>query len=179
MVGALELRRTFLEHFVSWGHVPIPSFSVRSDKIDLLFNNSGMAPLYNMFYNGVAGVAPLCNIQKCVRLGGTHNDYLNIGLSKRHLSLFEMMGGFSFGNYDRLYAIQLVWAFLLRLGLDVSKLVITVHATDLSTVALWKSVVKSECSVLVTYGERNVWKAGSNGLCGACTEVYYVNGLDL
>ncbi len=88
--------------------MPIPSFSVKSDKIDLLFNNSGMAPLYNMFYNGAAGVAPLCNIQKCIRLGGKHNDYLNIGLSKRHLSLFEMMGGFSFGNYDKLYAMQLV-----------------------------------------------------------------------
>ncbi|AUG33837.1 Alanine--tRNA ligase [Candidatus Hodgkinia cicadicola] len=179
MVGALELKQTFLEHFVSWGHTPIPSFSVKSDKIDLLFNNSGMAPLYNMFYNGAAGVAPLCNIQKCIRLGGKHNDYLNIGLSKRHLSLFEMMGGFSFGNYDKLYAIQLVWEFLVRLSLDVSKLVITAHATDLSTIALWKSVVKSECNVLVTYGEQNVWKAGSNGLCGACTEIYYVNGLDL
>ncbi len=67
----------------------------------------------------------------------------------------------------------------MRLSLDVSKLVITVHATDLSAVALWKSVVKSECSVLVTYGEQNVWKAGSDGLCGACTEIYYVNGLDL
>nr|AIT41423.1 Alanine--tRNA ligase [Candidatus Hodgkinia cicadicola] len=152
---------------------------MKSDKIDLLFNNSGMAPLYSMFYNGAAGVAPLCNIQKCIRLGGRHNDYLNIGLSKRHLSLFEMMGGFSFGNYDKLYAIQLVWEFLARLSLDVSKLVITVHATDLSTIALWKSVVKSECNVLVTYGEQNVWKAGSNGLCGACTEIYYVNGSDL
>ncbi|ATW06089.1 Alanine--tRNA ligase [Candidatus Hodgkinia cicadicola] len=179
MVGASELKRTFLEHFTSWGHMPIPSFSVKSDKIDLLFNNSGMAPLYNMFYNGAAGVAPLCNIQKCIRLGGKHNDYLNIGLSKRHLSLFEMMGGFSFGNYDKLYAMQLVWEFLVRLGLDVSKLVITVHATDLSTIALWKNVVKFECNVLVTYGEQNVWKAGSTGLCGACTEIYYVNGLDL
>ncbi|AUG34238.1 Alanine--tRNA ligase [Candidatus Hodgkinia cicadicola] len=179
MVGAFELKRTFLEHFISWGHAPIPSFSVKSDKIDLLFNNSGMAPLYNMFYNGAAGVAPLCNIQKCIRLGGKHNDYLNIGLSKRHLSLFEMMGGFSFGNYDKLYAIQLVWEFLARLSLDVSKLVITVHATDLSTIALWKSVVRSECSVLVTYGEQNVWKSGANGLCGACTEIYYANGLDL
>ncbi|ATW05999.1 Alanine--tRNA ligase [Candidatus Hodgkinia cicadicola] len=179
MVGALELKRAFLEHFSSWGHMPIPSFPVKSDKIDLLFNNSGMAPLYNMFYNGAAGTAPLCSIQKCIRLGGRHNDYLNIGLSKRHLSLFEMMGGFSFGNYDKLYAMQLVWEFLVRLGLDVSKLVITVHATDLSTIALWKSVVKPECNVLVTYGEQNVWKAGSAGLCGACTEIYYVNGLDL
>ncbi|AUG34017.1 Alanine--tRNA ligase [Candidatus Hodgkinia cicadicola] len=179
MVGALELKRTFLEHFISWGHTPIPSFSVKSDKIDLLFNNSGMAPLYNTFYNGAAASAPLCSIQKCVRLGGKHNDYLNIGLSKRHLSLFEMMGGFSFGNYDKLYAMQLVWEFLVRLSLDVSKLVITVHATDLSTMALWKSVVKSECNVLATYGEQNVWRAGSDGLCGACTEIYYVNGLDL
>ncbi len=68
---------------------------------------------------------------------------------------------------------------MVRLSLDVSKLVITVHATDLSTIALWKSVVKSECNVLMTYGEQNVWKAGPAGLCGACTEIYYVNGLDL
>ncbi|AHL31056.1 MAG: Alanine--tRNA ligase [Candidatus Hodgkinia cicadicola] len=179
MITALELKQTFLKHFISWGHVPISSFSVKSDKIGLLFNNSGMAPLYNMFCNGAAGSAPLCNIQRCIRLGGKHNDYQNIGLSKRHLSLFEMMGGFSFGNYDKLYAIRLVWEFLIRLGLDVSKLVITVHATDLSAMALWKYVVKSECAVLATYGEQNVWKSGSAGLCGACTEIYYVNGLDL
>ncbi|AUG91452.1 Alanine--tRNA ligase [Candidatus Hodgkinia cicadicola] len=179
MITALGLKQTFLKHFISWGHVPIPSFSVKSDKIGLLFNNSGMAPLYNMFCNGAAGSAPLCNIQRCIRLGGKHNDYQNIGLSKRHLSLFEMMGGFSFGNYDKLYAIQLVWEFLIRLSLDVSKLVITVHATDLSAMALWKYVVKSECTVLATYGEQNVWKSGSAGLCGACTEVYYANGLDL
>ncbi len=68
---------------------------------------------------------------------------------------------------------------MVRLSLDVSKLVITVHATDLSTIALWKNVVKSECNVLLTYGEQNVWKAGSTGLCGASTEIYYANGLDL
>ncbi len=67
-----------------------------------------MAPLYNTFCNGIARVSPLCNVQKCVRLGGRHNDYLNIGVSRQHLSLFEMMGGFSFGSYGKFYAIQLV-----------------------------------------------------------------------
>ncbi len=56
----------------------------------------------------MASASPLCNVQKCVRLGGKHNDYFNIGASKRHLSLFEMMGGFSFGSYSKLYAMRLV-----------------------------------------------------------------------
>ncbi|XXM93353.1 MAG: alanine--tRNA ligase-related protein [Candidatus Hodgkinia cicadicola] len=179
MIRSAELKQAFLKHFIAWGHVAIPPFSVKSSRSELLFNNSGMSPLYNMFCNGAASRAPLCSIQKCVRLGGKHNDYLNIGTSKQHLSLFEMMGGFSFGNYSKCYAIQLVWEFLIRLGLSVNELIVTVHAADLDTARLWKRVVGSKCNVLMTYGEQNVWKVGDTGLCGACTEIHYVNGSEL
>ncbi|XXN19780.1 MAG: alanine--tRNA ligase-related protein [Candidatus Hodgkinia cicadicola] len=178
MTKSFELKRAFLEHFASWGHTPIPSFPVRSSRSDLLFNNSGMAPLHNMFY-GASTISPLCNIQRCVRLGGKHNDYANIGVSRRHLSLFEMMGGFSFGNYSKLYAIALVWEFLIKLGLNTNKIVITAHANDLDTVSIWNKIAGPGCKLVTTFGEQNVWKAGSTGLCGACTEVYYVNNLDL
>ncbi|XXM90174.1 alanine--tRNA ligase-related protein [Candidatus Hodgkinia cicadicola] len=178
MISSVALRQAFFKHFVAWGHMPISSFSVRSSKAGLLFNNSGMVPLYNMFYSGSVK-APLCNVQKCVRLGGKHNDYFNIGSSRRHLSFFEMMGGFSFGNYNKLYAIQMVWEFLIRLGLSVDKLVVTVHAADLDTAAVWRRVAGTELKVLSTYGEQNVWKAGDAGLCGLCTEVYCVNKFEL
>ncbi|XXN13827.1 MAG: alanine--tRNA ligase-related protein [Candidatus Hodgkinia cicadicola] len=171
-----ELKQAFWNHFIAWGHVPIESFSVKSNRSGLLFNNSGMAPLYNVFSGGAVSATPLCSIQKCIRLGGKHNDYSNIGTSNRHLSFFEMMGGFSFGSYNKLYAMQLVWEFLLRLGLDVNKLVITVHATDVDTFMLWKGVVGANQVVLASYGEQNVWKVGDFGLCGACTEIYYISG---
>ncbi|ATY93487.1 Alanine--tRNA ligase [Candidatus Hodgkinia cicadicola] len=179
MIRSIELKQLFLEHFISWGHIFIPSFSVKSSRNDLLFNNSGMAPLYDMFYKNSTLATPICSIQRCVRLGGKHNDYANIGVSKQHLSFFEMMGGFSFGNYNKLYAINLIWEFLIRLNLDISKLIITTHANDLDTISIWKSIAGSKCKLITTFGEQNVWKAGNTGLCGACTEVYYVNNLEL
>ncbi|XXM93679.1 alanine--tRNA ligase-related protein [Candidatus Hodgkinia cicadicola] len=178
MVASVELKRFFIDHCVSWGHLPIASFPVKSTRAGLLFNNSGMAPLYNMFCSATTAPAPLCSVQGCVRLGGKHNDYHNIGTSKRHLSFFEMMGSFAFGNYDKLYVMLSVWEFLLKLGFDTNQLVITVHATDLGTLALWKRVAGASCNVVTTYGEQNVWKVGTTGLCGLCTEVYYVNGSD-
>ncbi|XXM93761.1 alanine--tRNA ligase-related protein [Candidatus Hodgkinia cicadicola] len=178
MISSVGLKRFFVDHCVSWGHLPIASFPVKSTRAGLLFNNSGMAPLYNMFCSAASTPAPLCSVQGCVRLGGRHNDYCNIGASTSHLSFFEMMGSFAFGNYDKLYALLLVWEFLLKLGFGASQLVITVHATDLDTLALWKRVAGASCNVVATYGEQNVWKVGATGLCGLCTEVYYVNGSD-
>ncbi len=67
-----------------------------------------MAPLKMLFTSGESTESPLCSVQKCVRLGGKHNDYANIGVSKRHLSFFEMMGAFSFGSYGRRYAIEMI-----------------------------------------------------------------------
>ncbi len=64
----------------------------------------------------------------------------------------------------------------MKLGFNANQLVITVHATDLDTMALWKRVAGANCNVVATYGEQNVWKVGTTGLCGLCTEVYYVNG---
>ncbi|WGS83576.1 MAG: alanine--tRNA ligase-related protein [Candidatus Hodgkinia cicadicola] len=178
MVSSVGLKRFFVDHCVSWGHLPIAPFPVKSTRAGLLFNNSGMAPLYNMFCSATSAPSPLCSVQGCVRLGGKHNDYYNIGTSQRHLSFFEMMGSFAFGNYGKLYALLSVWEFLLKLGFNANQLVITVHSTDLDTLALWKRVAGASCNVVTTYGEQNVWKVGTTGLCGLCTEVYYVNGSD-
>ncbi len=107
--NSLKLKRAFLEHCRLWGHFLINSYSVKSESGELLFTNSGMAPLKNVFKSGDSSIrSPLCGIQRCIRLGGKHNDYANIGISKRHLSFFEMMGAFSFGSYGRRYAIELV-----------------------------------------------------------------------
>ncbi len=104
-----KLKEAFLEHCKLWGHFQISSYSVKSESSELLFTNSGMAPLIAAFKSGDINIrSPLCGIQRCIRLGGKHNDYINIGLSKRHLSFFEMMGAFSFGSYGRRYAIEMV-----------------------------------------------------------------------
>ncbi len=172
-----ELKLAFISHAELWGHLHFNVGSVKSNYNELLFYNSGMAPLKHMFKNEVL-FSPLWSIQKCVRLGGKHNDYLNIGISKSHLSFFEMMGVFSFGNYNIYYAISFIYDFLLRLGFKSKDLLITINNMDYEIFQAWKVIAGEDCNLVITYGEHNIWKIGASGLCGSCTEIYYIHGFD-
>src|SRR3569833_4592511 len=86
--------------------------------------------------------------QKCVRAGGKHNDLENVGRTARHHTFFEMLGNFSFGDYFKEGAIEHAWQWLMSLGLDPKRLVITVFggdatltlAPDVEARALWMRV---------------------------------------
>lgn len=177
LMNLKELKLAFIAHAKLWGHLNFNASSIKSNCNGLLFHNSGMAPLRHMFKNEVM-ISPLWSIQKCIRLGGKHNDYSNIGISKSHLSFFEMMGVFSFGNYDVYYAINFVYDFLLRLGLKSKDLLITVNNMDREMFQAWKVIAGEDCNLVATYGEQNIWKIGSYGLCGNCTEIYYIHELN-
>ena len=82
------------------------------------------------------------SVQKCVRAGGKHNDLDEIGRTTRHLSFFEMLGNFSFGDYFKKTAIPYAWELCTEvLGLDGDRLWITVHVSDDEAADIWRDTV--------------------------------------
>ena len=107
---ANELRKVFTDFFVERDHRRIPSASLIPHDQTLLFVNSGMVPFKPYF---VGEEKPEHNravtVQKCVRAGGKHNDLDEVGRTTRHLTFFEMLGNFSFGDYFKQDAIPMAW----------------------------------------------------------------------
>src|SRR6266705_3452809 len=124
------IRRQFLDYFVGKGHREVPSSSlVPAGDPTLLFTNAGM----NQFKDAFLGreqrdYKRATTSQKCVRAGGKHNDLENVGRTARHLTFFEMLGNFSFGDYFKADAIPFAWDLLTDvLGLDGDRLWVTVY----------------------------------------------------
>ncbi|HEV8298151.1 MAG TPA: alanine--tRNA ligase, partial [Acidimicrobiales bacterium] len=116
-------------------------------------------------------------IQKCVRAGGKHNDLDAIGRSLRHLSFFEMLGNFSFGDYFKLEAITWAWELVTeRLGMDGDRIWITVHTTDDEAEAIWRDVVGFPGERIQRLGEENFWEMGEVGPCGRSSEMFWDYG---
>ena len=96
-----EIRKQFLDFFATKGHEIVSSSSlVPQDDPTLLFTNAGM----NQFKEIFLGIEKksyqrATSSQRCVRAGGKHNDLENVGYTARHLTFFEMLGNFSFGDY--------------------------------------------------------------------------------
>src|ERR1700710_1858163 len=108
---AADVRRAFLEFFRKKGHEIVASSSlVPANDPTLMFTNAGMVQFKNVF-TGVEkrGYTTATTSQKCVRAGGKHNDLDNVGYTARHLTFFEMLGNFSFGDYFKERAIELAW----------------------------------------------------------------------
>ena len=99
-MDAKQVRSTFTDFFTERAHESVPSASIIPHDDTLLFTNSGMVP-FKPFFQGTekAPYDRATTIQKCVRAGGKHNDLDEVGRTARHLTFFEMMGNFSFGDY--------------------------------------------------------------------------------
>ncbi|MCB0984458.1 MAG: alanine--tRNA ligase, partial [Ilumatobacter sp.] len=94
-----QLRSTFLDFFVAKGHTAVPSASLIPHDPTVLFTVAGMVPFKPYFLGDeVPPYSRAASSQKCARAGGKHNDLDGIGRSPRHLSSFEMLGNFSFGD---------------------------------------------------------------------------------
>ena len=111
------------------------------DDPTLLFINAGMVQFKDVF-TGKRTLDPprATTSQKCLRVSGKHNDLENVGRTARHHTFFEMLGNFSFGDYFKRDAIRHAWTFLTDpeyMGLDVSKLWVTVHPDDDEATAIW------------------------------------------
>jgi alanyl-tRNA synthetase len=180
MSGVNEIRSTFLDYFRKNGHEPVDSSPLvpRNDPT-LMFTNAGMVQFKNVF-TGVERrpYARATTSQKCVRAGGKHNDLDNVGYTARHLTFFEMLGNFSFGDYFKDRAIELAWNLITKdFGLDKSKLLVTVYHTDEEAAGLWKKIAGfSDDRIIRIPTSDNFWAMGDTGPCGPCSEIFIDRG---
>jgi alanyl-tRNA synthetase len=175
---AAEIRRRFLEYFERNGHAIRPSSSlVPQDDPTLLFTNAGMVQFKKVFLGleePPGGKRRATTSQKCVRAGGKHNDLEQVGHTARHLTFFEMLGNFSFGDYFKKDAIRFAWEFVTKeLGLDRKLLRVTVHQSDDEARALWRDIAKLPDSRIYGLGDKdNFWQMADTGPCGPCSEIF-------
>src|ERR671934_2078867 len=111
-----EIRASFLEYFQRHGHRIVPSSPlVPADDPTLLFTNAGMNQFKDVFLGRERrDYTRAATAQKCIRAGGKHNDLDNVGYTARHLTFFEMLGNFSFGDYFKERAIELAWNLITK-----------------------------------------------------------------
>ncbi|WP_375313797.1 alanine--tRNA ligase [Bradyrhizobium sp. A5] len=180
MSGVNEIRSTFLNFFAENGHEIVSSSPLvpRNDPT-LMFTNAGMVQFKNVF-TGVEKrpYQRATTSQKCVRAGGKHNDLDNVGYTARHLTFFEMLGNFSFGDYFKERAIELAWKLITReYGLKKDKLLVTVYHTDDEAADLWKKIAGfSDDRIIRIPTSDNFWAMGDTGPCGPCSEIFIDRG---
>ncbi|MGB3167658.1 MAG: alanine--tRNA ligase, partial [Alteraurantiacibacter sp.] len=178
-----DLRRAFLDYFASSEHAVVPSAPlVPYNDPSLMFVNAGMVPFKNVFTGVETPPAPRAtSSQKCVRAGGKHNDLDNVGYTARHLTFFEMLGNFSFGDYFKERAIELAWGMVTKeFGLDPDRLLVTVYHTDDEACALWRKVAGLPDERIIRIATKdNFWAMGSDGPCGPCSEIFWDHGSDI
>src|SRR6478609_6091196 len=175
-----DIRRAFLDYFASNDHLAVPSAPlVPYNDPTLMFVNAGMVPFKNVFTGLETPPAPrAASSQKCVRAGGKHNDLDNVGYTARHLTLFEMLGNFSFGDYFKERAIELAWNLVTReYGLSKDRLSVTVYHTDDEAWDLWKKIAGLPDERIIRIPTKdNFWAMGSDGPCGPCSEIFWDHG---
>jgi len=173
-VEAAQLRSTFLNYFAENGHLIIPSASLIPHDPSLLFTVAGMVPFKPYFLlEETPPSARAVSIQKCFRAP----DIDIIGTTQRHLTFFEMMGNFSFGDYFKEGAIQFAWGLITEgFGLDPERLWVTVHHSDDQAEELWRDLIGVRPERIQRLGEDNFWDMGETGPCGPCSEIFFDKG---
>jgi len=169
-----EIRRRFLDFFRRREHLEVPSSSLVPDDPTLLLTTAGMVQFKPYFLGTAQPPRPrLVSLQKCVRTV----DIESIGVTDRHSTCFEMLGNFSFGDYDKTEAVPWAFAFLTdELGLDPDRLWVTVYRDDDETAALWRDVGIPADRVQRLGVADNFWDTGGPGPCGPCSEIFYDRG---
>lgn len=191
-----ELRIKFLKFFESKGHTIIPSASLvpREENQSVLFTTAGMHPLVPYFFGkNHLGGKRIANSQKCIRTA----DIDDVG-DNRHLTFFEMMGNWSFGDYFKKEAIEWSFEFLTGkewLNMDPKRIYVTVFRgedgipCDDEAIEIWKNVfskigmnirvagkdeiMKNDIRIIPLGVDDNFWIAGETGPCGPDTEIFY------
>jgi alanyl-tRNA synthetase len=173
----------FLEFFAANDHfVEKSSPLIPQGDPTLLFTNAGMVQFKKVFLGqDKRPYSRAATSQKCLRVGGKHNDLENVGRTARHHTFFEMLGNFSFGDYFKEEAIRLAWTFLTEnLKLPKDKLYATVYRDDDDAFDLWRKVAGLPEERIYRLGEKdNFWSMGDTGPCGPCSEILVDQGEEM
>ena len=188
MMTGSQVRRRFLDFFISKGHKEVHSSSlVPANDPTLLFTNAGM----NQFKDVFLGIEKrdynrATTSQKCVRAGGKHNDLENVGFTNRHHTFFEMLGNFSFGDYFKKDAIAYAWELVTSpewYGIAKDKLYATIFKgengvpRDDEAYGYWEAVGVPKDRIFEMGMKDNFWAMGDTGPCGPCSELHYDMGV--
>jgi alanyl-tRNA synthetase len=177
MLTVKDIRQSFLQYFKDNGHrIVLSSSLVPKDDPTLLFTTAGMVQFKPMF----AGTVELeytraSSIQKCLRT----SDLENVGKTKRHLTFFEMLGNFSFGDYFKKEAIEFAWEFSTKVvGFSNEKIWVSIYEDDDEAFEIWNKTIGIPEKKIVRLGKKdNFWgPAGDSGACGPCSELYLDRG---
>ena len=169
-----QIRNLFTSFFEERDHVIRPSASLIPIDPTLLLTNAGMVPFKPYFLGEEPAPYPRATtVQKVVRTV----DIDIIGTTHRHLSFFEMLGNFSFGDYFKEKAIPWSYEFVTeRLGLDPDRLWFTVYETDDEAEQIWIDSVGAQPERVQRGGRDNFWQMGVPGPCGPCSEIFWDKG---
>lgn len=175
-MNSRDIRNSYLKFFENLDHRVVESSPVvpQGDPT-LLFTNAGMNQFKDLLLgNEIRDYKRAVSVQKCIRAGGKHNDLDEVGKDGRHLTFFEMLGNWSFGDYYKREAITWAWDYCLNvLSLDPTRLFVTVHDNDDESHAIWVDEIKVPPKHLLKLGDAdNFWSMGPTGPCGPCTEIH-------
>lgn len=177
-----DIRKSYLEYFEGRDHRVVESSPVvpQGDPT-LLFTNAGMNQFKDLLLgNETRDYQRATSVQKCIRAGGKHNDLDEVGKDGRHLTFFEMLGNWSFGDYYKKDAIAWAWDYVLNvLELDEDRLYVTTYKDDDESYDIWVDEIGLDEERVLRLGdieegnEENFWSMGPTGPCGPCTEIHY------
>ncbi len=182
----INIRDLFINFFKKKGHFLIKSSSLIPDDNSLLFTNAGMNQFKDIFL-GLKKIEKkkIVTSQRCLRIGGKHNDFDNVGYTFRHNTFFEMVGNFSFDSYFKEEAILYAWELLTDNNyyfLSKDNFIVTVHINDKESYNIWSNIIGLSKEKIFKVGDfrkdidlnsDNFWRMSKFGPCGYSTEIYY------
>ena len=182
-----DIRKTFLDFFVSKGHTVVASSPlVPGNDPTLMFTNSGMVQFKDVFLGSdKRSYVRATSVQACLRAGGKHNDLENVGYTARHHTFFEMLGNWSFGDYFKRDSLRWAWELLTEVyKLPAERLWATVYFEDDEAYDIWtkeiglpkERVVRIGDNKGARYASDNFWMMADTGPCGPCSEIFFDHG---
>jgi len=169
-----QIRTTFLDFFEERGHTVVPSASLIPIDPTLLLTVAGMVPFKPYLLGEEPAPYPRAtSVQKCIRTG----DIDIVGTTARHMTFFEMLGSFSFGDYFKKEACRYAFDLMTDgFGFDPERLWYTVHETDDDAAEIWIDEIGVPAERVQRGGKDNFWQMGVAGPCGPSSEIFYDRG---